>query len=72
VTLCVQCSKAVAEGSRQIDSNPELTVVSTGAGVIGGRAIQTTIFRCTLCHAMWQREVDTSTLKDLWYLKAGI
>jgi hypothetical protein len=72
MSLCSQCSEAVRGGSRNVDSNAQLSVVSTGSGTIGGRRVEATVFRCSLCSAMWQRETDVGTLKEVWYLKAGL
>ena len=72
MTLCAHCSSALSQGSRRLESAPELQVVSTGSGTIGGRNIEAAILRCPLCNAVWQREIDLSTLKELWYLKAGV
>ena len=72
MALCIECGNALSQGSRSMDGNDHLSAISTGAGVVGGRRVEATVFRCSVCNAMWQRETDASSLKEIWYLKAGI
>jgi hypothetical protein len=69
--LCSQCSELLKQGGFKDNTNPSLLVISTGDGTVGGRTIKSTVLRCPLCNAMWQRETDVRTLKEMWYLKAG-
>jgi hypothetical protein len=47
-----------------------LQSAGTGSGVVAGREIQSAIFRCSHCDAVWQRETETRTLRTVWYLQA--
>jgi transposase-like protein len=62
--------RQIAEGRGDSIAHTALQSAGTGSGVVAGREIQSAIFRCSHCDAVWQRETETRTLRTVWYLQA--
>jgi hypothetical protein len=67
--LCAACV-ALISGAGDRSPHAQLFQLSTGTGNTGGRAVTTTQYRCSRCAAIWQRETDSQSLRQLWFLQA--
>jgi hypothetical protein len=66
--LCSFC-KEIASGSGDVIAQAPLNAIGSGSGVVGGRAIQSVLLKCSQCGAVWQRETDSQTMRNIWYLQ---
>ena len=70
MALCSHCAQLLREGGSQ-GPHAALMVVGDGSGTVGGRKIESSLLECSECRATWQRETDSQTLRQIWYLRAG-